>query len=75
MKTHKIIVNTFLLLVSILTKSCINQEKKDLFEFKHKIVKIEGCEYLQYTGAMGYKHIEHKGNCPNTIHCYNKQIN
>lgn len=72
MKTHNIIILTLFLLFSIILISCRSEEKKDPFEFKYDIINIDGCEYLQYVGAMGYKHLEHKGNCPNPVHCYNK---
>ena len=61
----------YLLLCSFLF-SCGKSEKKDPFEFKYEIIQIEGCEYLRYMGAQGYKHVTHKGNCNNTIHYYNK---
>ena len=71
MKTQNIIILTLFLLICTIFISC-NEEKKDPFKFKYNIVDIDGCEYLQYIGAMGYKHIEHKGNCPNPIHYYKK---
>lgn len=72
MKIHKTIVNGLLLSVFTLFISCDNSKKKDPFEFNYKIVTIDGCEYFEYVGAMSYKSIEHKGNCKNKIHCYNK---
>ena len=72
MKTRNITNLIFCLFVAIISASCSHNKKKDLHEFKFTIIKIDGCEYIQYNGAMGYKHIEHKGNCQNTIHFYNK---
>lgn len=37
----------------------------------YDIITIDGCEYVAMTyGESGY--LAHKGNCKNTIHCYNK---
>jgi len=54
--------------------ACNNKPVKDPIEFKYEIIKIDGCEYFQYKAGQGYKHISHKGDFKNPIHCYN-QIN
>lgn len=49
-----------------------NTSVKDPIQFNYEIIKIDGCEYFQFKAAQGYKHIAHKGDCKNPIHCYNK---
>lgn len=72
MKTLNIIILTLFLFIFAILISSSNEEKKYPLEFKFDTINIDGCEYLQYVGAMEYKHVEHKGNCPNPVHCYNK---
>lgn len=69
----KIIISFTFLFLTLTILSCNNAPRKDPVEFKPPItVTIEDCEYLQYKGAQGYKYITHKGNCKNSIHCYNE---
>ncbi len=45
---------------------------QDLIE-NHKVLVIDGCEYLIYDynrGYGGYGYMTHKGNCNNPIHKY-----
>ena len=41
----------------------------------HKVVNIDGCEYIVYSvtrASSGYGFMAHKGNCKNPIHIYNQ---
>ena len=41
----------------------------------HKMIEIDGCEYIVYSytrGYGGYGLMSHKGNCKNPIHEHNK---
>ena len=39
----------------------------------HKVVVIDGCEYIGFTDHFGDDNYTHKGNCTNQIHIYNKK--
>ncbi len=67
MKNYKTITSYLLVAFCTFIASC-NSDKKVPLEFKYQVVKIDGCEYLQHIGAMGYLHVTHKGNCNNIIH-------
>jgi len=55
-----------------LFESYENTPYKDLIE-NHKVIVIDGCEYIIYDynrGYGGYGYMTHKGNCTNPIHGY-----
>ena len=37
-------------------------------------VKVGNCEYLALPTSAGWNIITHKGDCTNSIHIYNKQV-
>lgn len=46
------------------------QKENDLIG---RIVKFEGCEYIEQRTAYKYHVWEHKGNCSNPIHKYSQE--
>jgi hypothetical protein len=45
-----------------------NELKNENVFKNYEIIKIDGCEYIQYGSSHGYLHVTHKGNCDNPIH-------
>lgn len=68
----------FILLIFLLCFiSCTSKEEKEKIRNEaakssppFTVIEIEGCEYLRFKSAQEYIIITHKGNCKNTIHCY-----
>jgi hypothetical protein len=76
MKTVNQIIRTSFFAAIFLFTACAGEsaaERKltDTAPPDYVISVIEGCEYFRFNSTHGYKHIEHKGNCRNPIHCYN----
>jgi hypothetical protein len=64
----------YLLVILLLLLSCESTVDKTSNTIKHantttttySIITIDSCEYIK-----GYYRLTHKGNCSNSIHCYN----
>jgi hypothetical protein len=54
------------------TEQMLHSIKEDDVE----ILSIDGCQYIVYKETIGANHsfgyLAHKGNCNNSIHCYNE---
>lgn len=72
MKKILLLVFVFSGLLSCNTETLEEKGLREKSLPKYTFVEIEGCEYFQFYSAHGYIQITHKGNCKNTIHCYNK---
>lgn len=64
----------FLLMLSLMIGGCIDNDGvveriRDSEGYSRRVITIDGCEYF----AGAYYMLEHKGNCKNPIHIYNKE--